>query len=323
MRPAVGARRTGGVRPIGAACSAVGAYRVADARPRPVAILVSLIPIIGGLIAALAWTTATMTSSRSSRAIGPYGTLAWISIFGLIAAIPLLIQARPPTADDLPALVWVAVAGVASSTGLFLLYAAFKRGKVGLISTITATEGAIAAVIAIVLGEPASLVLIVALAVTVIGLLLTTAGEGTGIRDLAAGRGYVPLAALAALAFGVSLYASGRASADVPFAWIAVAPRIAGAVAIGLPLLLTGRLRLPREIAPYVIAAGIAEIVGTTAYAWGASVQIAIAAVLASQLGLFVAIVSHRMGEPIGRRQWAGVLVAGAGVAAVTIVSLG
>ena len=34
------------------------------------------------------------------------------------------------------------------AAGLLLLYAAFRRGKVGLISTITATEGAIAAVIA-------------------------------------------------------------------------------------------------------------------------------------------------------------------------------
>lgn len=283
----------------------------------------SLIPIIGGLIAALAWTTATMTSSRASRSIGAYATLAWISFFGLVAAIPLLIQARPPTEADLPALTWVVIGGIASSTGLFLLYAAFKKGKVGLISTITATEGAIAAVIAIVLGEPASIPLIVALGVTVAGLMVTTAGEGVSVRDLAAGRGYVPIAVLAAIAFGVSLYAAGRASNDVPLAWIAVAPRVAGVLAVGVPLLLTGRLRLPRAIAPYVIAAGIAEIVGTSAYAWGASVQIAIAAVIASQLGLFVAIVSHRMGEPIAGRQWIGVLVAGAGVAVVTMLSLG
>ena len=64
----------------------------------------SLIPVIGGLVAALAWTTATMTSSRASRAGGPYATLAWVSIFGFLAAIPLILQARAPTPADLSAL---------------------------------------------------------------------------------------------------------------------------------------------------------------------------------------------------------------------------
>ena len=75
----------------------------------------SLIPVIGGLVAALAWTTATMTSSRASRAGGPYATLAWVSIFGFLAAIPLILQARAPTPADLPALGWVLVAGAANA----------------------------------------------------------------------------------------------------------------------------------------------------------------------------------------------------------------
>ena len=86
---------------------------------------------------------------------------------------------------------------------------------------------------------------------------------------------------------------------------------------------LTRRLAIPRPLIPYVLAAGVAEIVGTVAYAWGASVRIAIAAVIASQLGLCVAIVSHVSGEPIARRQWVGVVLAGIGVAAVTLLSLG
>ena len=51
---------------------------------------------------------------------------------------------------------WLAVSGVGNVAGLALVYAAVRRGKVGVVAPITSTEGAVAAVIAIALGEEIS-----------------------------------------------------------------------------------------------------------------------------------------------------------------------
>ena len=55
----------------------------------------------------------------------------------------------------------------------------------------------------------------------------------------------VGLAVLAALAFGLSLYATGHVSSTVALPWVLLPPRLLGFVALAVPLALSGRLRRP------------------------------------------------------------------------------
>ena len=70
---------------------------------------------------------------------------------------------------------------------------------------------------------------------------------------------------------------------------------------------------------PYVVASGLAEVVGFVSYAIGARHGIAIAAVLASQFAALAAIgAAVLFRERLGRTGVAGVIVIAVGVAVVS-----
>jgi hypothetical protein len=55
----------------------------------------------------------------------------------------------------------------------------------------------------------------------------------------------------ASLAFGISLYATARAGAELPVSWVVLSARAIGVVALALPLALTRRLELTRSAVPW------------------------------------------------------------------------
>jgi len=282
-----------------------------------------VIAIVAGLLTAVLWAIAPLTASRATRRIGGASTLALVSTIGLVATLPLLAADRLPTAADAPDLVWVALAGLGYGAGLGLLYAAYARGRVSIISPIAASEGVIAAMIAIIVGEPATVPLLLAFGLTATGIVLTTLQPGSSRADLRVGGGASILLALAAAAsFGLGLYAAGRASETVPLGWVVMSGRLVGVLVVAIPLVLLRRLRIERSALPFVLVAGIAEVLGVLAFAWGSRDSIAVTAVLSSQFAVIVALVSHRLGERLAARQWLGIAIATAGIAAVTLLQL-
>ena len=109
--------------------------------------------IIGGLGAAFLWASATVASSRSSRMIGSRVVLAWVMIVGTIVGLPLALASGIPTDIPPDAPLLMLVAGLAYSAGLYVAYRALAVGKVSIVAPIVATEGAIAAVLAVALGD--------------------------------------------------------------------------------------------------------------------------------------------------------------------------
>jgi drug/metabolite transporter (DMT)-like permease len=306
---------TGGERARCGPGRAIVAAHVVSAPGRPV------IAVIAGLITAVLWAIGPLTSSRATARIGSSSTLALVSAIGLVATLPLVAMDRLPVASDAPDLVWVGIAGLGYGAGLGLLYAAYARGRVSIISPIAASEGVVAAIIAILTGEPATALLLVAFAVTATGIVLTTLDPRASRADLrVGGGGYVLLALAAAVAFGVGLYAAGRASETVPLGWVVVSGRLVGVLFVAIPLLLLRRLRFERSALPYVLVAAIAEVLGILAFAVGSRDSIAVTAVLSSQFVVIVALVSHRTGETLARRQWLGIGVAALGIGAVTLL---
>jgi len=282
-----------------------------------------LIAILGGLGAALAWAVATLCSARSSRLIGSAATLSWAMLIGLAVVTPLLFIGGPVSLSGAE-LGWMAASGLGNVLGLLLVYRAFQFGKIGIVAPIVSTEGAIAAVVSVTAGEQLSLAAGVMLGAIVVGVAMVAAAtsederpdDRSGIRHRPIATGY---AMAAALSFGLSLYATGQIGATLPTAWAALPARLIGVVAVAVPLLLLSRLRLTSAAAPFVVAVGLAEVIGFMSYAYGATHGIAVAAVLASQFAAIAAVAAHFLfGERLTARQAAGAATIVVGVALLT-----
>jgi drug/metabolite transporter (DMT)-like permease len=272
--------------------------------------------IFGGLGAAVFWAITMLTATRASRLIGSPSSLAWVMLTGFVVVAPVALAEGKPAALDGGALGWLALAGFGNVAGLLCIYSGLRRGSVGVVAPISSTEGAVAALIAVAVGEHLGIGTALALAAIVAGVVVT-ARAPTPDADVD------PRAALfglgGAAAFGASLYATGRASLDLPIAWAVLPPRLLGVAFVTIPLLALGRLRLTREALPFVVASGLAEVAGFVLYAIGARHGIAIAAVLASQFAALAVLgAAVLFKERLGRMGIAGVVVIAAGVAIVS-----
>jgi drug/metabolite transporter (DMT)-like permease len=275
-----------------------------------------VIALLGGLGAAACWATATLCTSRSARMIGAPSVLAWVMLVGLVLVGPLVAKEGVPSELGAPELAWLVVAGVAVVSGLLLIYGALRVGQVSIVAPITSTEGAIAAVLAIVTGEAVGVGT---------GLMLVVIAAGVAVASFVPGgtsgdqRRASLLAVAAALCFGVVLYSTGQLSDKLPLVWAIIPGRIIGVAAVAIPLAVTGRLQLTRAALPLVATAGVCEIAGFASYAAGSRDSVAIAAVLASQFAALTVLGAYVLfRERITRLQLGGVVAIAVGVAALT-----
>jgi drug/metabolite transporter (DMT)-like permease len=282
-----------------------------------------MIAVLGGLIAAFAWGLATLAAARASRVIGAWAATGWVVFMGLLMTIPLLLVEAPSETVEVADLIWLAIAGLGYVVGLVLSYSALVGGKIPVIAPIVSTEGAIAATLAVLGGEQASPLLLIMLGLIASGIFVAALQPGGGVDSLSGnGARFVGLAILAAVVFGIGLYASGRASGSLPPSWVVAAGRVAGVLLLTMPLFLTKRLRFDRAVLPFLLFAAGAEVVGVYAFAWGAQESIAVTAVLGSQFAVVAAIAAHLLGERISSRQWLGVATVALSVTAITLSRL-
>ncbi len=280
--------------------------------------------LLGGLAAAAFFATATLCSSRTSRMVPPSSVLAWVMLTGLVVLLPALALQEVPSfqGDEIG---WLLVAGGGNVGGLLLAYSALRLGKVGVIAPVLSTEGAIAALASVAAGERLEVAAAWLLPVIAVGVALAASGPTTDVPEptgsAGPGRRPVVLAGLAAVSFGASLYATGRASVDLPVAWVLLPARLIGVVAIALPLVARGQLALTRRAAPLVVVAGLCEVLGFAAFTAGARHGLAVAAVLASQFAGLAAIAAFLLfRERLTRLQVSGVAVVAIGVATLAAV---
>lgn len=251
-----------------------------------------MLAIVGGLGAAVVFAAVTLINSRASGMIGPTPLLGWVMLVGLAIVGPLAALEGVPDGIDGDAVTWLIVAGVGNVVGLLLAYAALRSGKVGIVAPIVSTQGAVAAVIAVIAGESLApgtgvLLALIALGVFVAG---TDGSEATSNGGQSRAAVY---AVAAAVAIGASLYATGRASVELPVVWALLPSRALGFLAVTVPLLLRQGLRIGREALPLVVASGVCEVVGFALFAWGARHGIAVTAVLASLFGAIAATAAY------------------------------
>lgn len=281
-----------------------------------------MISIVFGLATAVFFATSALLSSRAVRLISAWSIVAWMMLVGLIITLPFVFMSGVPEGLDGPTIGWMAVSGVGNVAGIGIAAFAFRIGKVGIVAPILATEGAISATIAALLGESIVPAVAMTLLVIVGGVILAAVAPDpepvVDERPLMA----VLLAVAAAACFGVSLFASGNLSDDLPISWVLLPARLVGTVAIAIPLLLTRRIQVDRRAMPMVIAMGFSEVFGFTCFAIGAQYLVGVTSVLASQFAPIAAIMAYLLfKERLGRIQIAGVVVIVLGVVALTLVS--
>ncbi len=283
-----------------------------------------MLAIIAGVLTSLAFASSTLTSARASRLAGPTPVVAGVMLVGLVLVSPIALLAAPVPAD--PAIspmtfVLAALGGAANITGLLLVYAGLRIGTVGVVSTIASTEGAIAAVVSVVAGQALAAGSGLVLALIAFGVFLAATDRSEALegdvriprRQALRSAGF---AAAAATVFGLGLYVTGQASALLPPAWVILPGRIIGVLALAVPLVLTGRLRIPRAAVPLVVMTGITEVVGFSLYAIGARSDIALTAVLSSMFAPMAAVAAFVLfRERLARIQILGIAIVVVGVA--------
>ncbi len=279
-----------------------------------------MLAILGGLGAALAWSATTLAAARASRMIDARSLLASVMTVGLLVAAPTAAIAGVPSGLDAHSAAWLAVAGTGNVVGLLFTYSALRIGKVGLVAPITATEGAVAAVIAVVIGEhltPGAGATLLAIAAGVVLATISPADLETRRSDLRA----VLLATGAAVSFGFGLYATGRVGQDLGVAWALLPPRVVGVAVIAIPLAASRRWHMKRAAVPYVVVGGLCEVLGFASYAVGARHGLAVSAVLASQFAAIAAVVGYLVfQERLARIQVIGVATIVVGVSVLSAI---
>lgn len=264
----------------------------------------------------------SLLSSRAVKIISPWSVVAWMMLVGLIVTVPFVLWSGVPNDLTGENVGWLLATGIGNVIGIVLVAMAFRIGKVGIIAPVVATEGALAAVIAALLGESIAPIVGFLLLVIVCGVVLAAISPDPAPlvheRPILA----VVLSTCAALVFGISLYAAGHLSGELPISWVLLPGRLVGVVAITVPLALSRRLQLTRATVPMVVGMGLAEVVGFTLFSIGAQFEVAITSVLASQFAPIAAVLAFVLfKERLGRLQITGVAIVVVAVAALSVAS--
>ena len=281
-----------------------------------------MISIVFGLGTALCFAASSLIASRAAKLIGSFPVVAWTMLIGLFLTLPFVVVSGIPDSATGANLGWLLATGIGNVSGLVFATFAYRVGKVGLITPILATEGALAAVIAALLGESIAPIVGFLLVLIVAGIVLAAIAPDPEPLEHERPVVAVLLATAGALVFGISLFSAAHLSGDMPISWVLLPARLVGTVAIALPLAITRRLTLTRKTIPMVVAMAFAEVIGFTMFAIGAQYEVAITSVLASQFAPISAVLAYVLfKERLGRLQITGVVILVLGVTALSIAS--
>lgn len=277
--------------------------------------------IIFGLLTAAMFATSTLASSRAVRLISLPSVLAGGMLIGLVLTIPGAIAEGVPPGFTGANIIWFALAGIGNVGGLLLVYGALRVGKVGVVAPIAATEGAIAAVLAAIVGESIAPIAAFILIAIVAGIVLSAMAPDPAPLEQERPLRAALLATASSLFFAMGLFSTGHLSDQLPTSWLLLPPRLIGVLAIAIPIIIVGRMQMTRRALPFVAAVGVSEVLGNATFTVAARDSIAIASVMASQFATISAIMAFLLfKERLGRVQVAGVALLVVSITALTIV---
>lgn len=272
--------------------------------------------VVGGIVASVCFAVSSLCASVATREVGPATTLAGVMAFGLILVLPPTVLLGDAGQLSVGTIALMGVIGATNVIGLRIEYRALRRGKVGVVVPIVSTDGAIAAVIAVLVGLQLGADTAVLLAVVSVGVVLAAASpDPPDAVDASPGLRSSVLALIAAVLFGVNLYVTGHVGAEVSLVWVLLPARLVGTAVVALPLAVRGATWPRGGVLVLLALAGAAEVLGIVSYTIGARHELAIAAVLASQFAALTTVGAYFVfGERLNRSQVAGLVIVAVGV---------
>lgn len=280
--------------------------------------------IVWGFMAALGWGTADFMARDISARIGAYRALLYAHLVSF-GCLLLIVAWSPPATLTILALLLGLLLGASNMLGSLLLYRALSIGKIAVVSPIGSSFAAITLALSLLTGDAISWGKVGGLLLTVFGVILasTPTGERAAVTDQPWARG-VPEALGCALALGVTFWGLKYVVPTLG-PWLPVLEsRIATFML--LPVLakpLRQSIALPsRATWPLVLAVGLIDTGANVAYNLGISSDapgvVAVLGSLFSPITVLLAFVLLR--ERLSQRQWIGVALIFAAVAAIGVV---
>ena len=274
-----------------------------------------MLTILTGLLSALSYATSDLNSQRVTRETRALTQMVWVLGTGVMIIVPVALVLRGlPESGEWTGAGLAALAGVLYFGALFCLLRGLNVGDLGLISALVSLQGAYLAVTVILLGEPVTPLLGVALALCVTGAVLTSFEGRAGST-----RG-APWAFAAGLLFTGVMLCYNYGEID----WLSqTAISRTVSLAIALPVaLLTGSIAVPKALRVRAVGAGVLELAGlmllTITFSLGPAT---VAGVTTTQFGTFAVILGfvllHERPKP---NQWAGIVCTIAGVSLLAAV---
>jgi drug/metabolite transporter (DMT)-like permease len=264
-----------------------------------------MLTVILGLSSSLSYAVSDMVAQHLARRLGGVvRVLFWVLVTGVVLVVPLLfiVEGAGWHGEGWSGVGFAALAGVLYIGAYFCLLAGFKRGDLSLVAALSSTQGAFAAVFAVLGGERLSLLMATGLVLAICGGVLAAV---QGRAKSAAGAGWALasglLFALVMVAYDhadgltwLSTAAISRVVSFVLFLPIVVIvlawERRAAASPAPEPRPPRGLL-LPPRLLGLAVVAGVFEVVGLVLVAASViSGPLAVAGVMASQFATFATV---------------------------------
>jgi drug/metabolite transporter (DMT)-like permease len=272
-----------------------------------------VVAIIYSLASAFSWGISDFLGGVTSRRLPVLGVLAVSQPAGLIliAVLIPLIGADPIPADKL---LIAFLAGAASLGGLGAFYAAMAMGTVSVVAPIASLGVIVPVVVGLVRGDAPTAIQLAGLVPAMAGVVILSFEENP--EHAAVARRSIVLAIIAGLGFGVFFTGVDFAAADRP-GWAIFAVRVGGVTTVAAALLVA-RPNLDGVSAaiPVLLTIGFFDVLANALFAVASTKGLLpVVAVGGSMYPAFTVALAHGvLGERLARIQWAGVLLALAGV---------
>jgi drug/metabolite transporter (DMT)-like permease len=262
-----------------------------------------------GLLSALTWGLAGLVGTNATRLLGTNRSMAWSTIAGFAVVLVPAAVTGPHSMPELRTLLWLASGAIGSMFGLWTMMLAYRHGALSVVSPIIACEGAVIAVVNVVLGNPLELATGLLLVIATLGAAIVVHGTrgGEGPRETP------PIAIVASVAsavcFGIGLYSAAVAADDVGPFFPSLITRLLGLIVITAPVLLVARAGIGSKIGlRWSLAGGALDVGGMLFFVTSAQAgDVSVAGVLSAQsaaiatvLGLLVLRERMSRGQRLG-----------------------
>jgi drug/metabolite transporter (DMT)-like permease len=262
------------------------------------------------LVASALWGGSDFLGGSVSRRLRAVQVLAVSQVLSaLVLLLVLGVSGQVGTTGDRTWIAWSVLAGVTWAAAMGALYTALARGTMGVVAPIASCGMLVPVVVAVAGGERPGPLQLLGAALAVLGVV------GAAGPDLTSSRGQgraTGLALLAALLFGVEIYALARAS-EVSVGGSLLGMRLSSVVLVVAVALARRRGASPVRAGdlPPLLALGVLDLAATAAYALASrSGLVSVVAVLASLYPAVTLLLARRFhGERLSGVQSGGVAV--------------